>query len=104
MLKNILIVLFLISSAALGLSALTIAKLRAEVNEYKQRSEELSITLDRDRKALQGYQEAHQRDARSLAALDRKIQELQDYVSKAENSDAECLSPDDTERLRRLWD
>lgn len=79
-------------------------QLRHKAAHYKEQAEVLELTLDRDRKALEGYQKAHQRDTQELMVLDLKIKELQDYVSQAEDSGAECLAPHDTERLRRLWD
>lgn len=104
MFDNIIGLVIVIVSAALVWSFFTIHNLRTDVAHFKEQAEVLGLTLERDRAALVGYQKAHQRDTQELLVLDLKIKELQDYVSQAEDSGAECLAPHDTERLRRLWD
>lgn len=40
---------------------------------------------------------------KTIAAFDAKIKELKAHVAALPDRDAECLSADDTERLRTLW-
>lgn len=71
---------------------------------------QVTQSLDAAKAAIENEKAARQSDAilaaenaKRASALNTKIDELETYVDTLQDRDRECLSRDDTERLRDLW-
>jgi hypothetical protein len=99
------ILVAIVATLAVGVLSLWVlnSRLSDDLTTATIENASLRMTIARSNEALNGYREAHTRDTASLVVLDKKIIELEDYVSSLPDGDARCLSTDDTERLRQLW-
>lgn len=76
---------------------------KAEKARLEQQLEDLAKLLYAEREARRQDYLAAQRDAEAKADLERRIEELDQYVDELEDRDRVCLDDADAERLRKLW-
>jgi Tfp pilus assembly protein PilO len=93
--------------AALFIAVLSLWTLNAQLQDQLANSSmenrELRQSIKRSSDALTAYSAAKANDTKSLFTLDRKIKELEAYILAMPDGADQCLSPNDTDRLRQLW-
>lgn len=97
-------------AAAFGLLVLAVlslllvnSRLASKASTAEREVVELRLSIERNEEVRNADALMFRAQSSTIAALDKKITELKAYVADLSDRDAECLSPDDTERLRSLW-
>lgn len=97
-------------AAAFGLLSLAVvslllvnSRLASKASIAEREVAELRLSIERNEDVRTADMLLFKAQNATIQALDKKIMELKAYVADLSDRDAECLSPDDTERLRSLW-